>query len=963
LAIRKFISIILVIAGLCWAQIGRAQTPLLRELKLTDEGRALEITSAVIDHQGVIWVIAKSGVYFSTADRVTRALSIEQSGSELTTIYHDRNGVVWVGNAKGKIFKFINYTKAAFNPAEGMPAKPISQFMEDTRGNLWISTQGEGIYIYDGKHFYNLNQDDGLSDNYVYCILPSGKDNIICGTDIGINYCTFSKGKKKVIKIVGAESGLEDEIVRDITYVSKNLLAIGTHEAGVQFYNEISGSVMKLGTQTVGTVNTLCNINGELWAGFQNDGIYDFEFRNPTRIRNLNLIGMYGIKSVQKIINSPFYSQIVVAENKLYVTPGEWYETWATPEIVKGKKPKAIATDQNLLVVAYENAIVYRQLSSDWKQLNLSENGFAFKAISCMNIDRYGHLWIGSLNDGLICVDINGKVLKRFASKTGLMNNNVYCMAEYGNLMLYGSMNGIGAVHTQTLMPSDKAYPAIDALGKTMGQYVYDIAIARDSSILFGSDGHGIGVIKNNTLKFIVPGGEKEKNIVLCLEAARDNSFWYSSMYYGLFRYNEGKIAGFPNLISVNKSPINAMCSDSYNNIITVHDDFFSIYDAKTKQQFVVQNDFGFSGLDVSNNMIAGNKYQVFIATQNGIVIFQPARFRFMQNLPLIVQRQLLFLQPVNANNTLKNQFEYDQNHISFECNFPWFFNDEKVKYEYILEGYSKDTFVSSNALISFPNLSSGSYKFKVRGKLQNAILQNGWTVISFKINRPWYRTTWFIIAACLFITLTVYFIIRFRLDYYVKTAEARRFKLSQELRAMQSQVNPHFLFNSLSSLLALIDVDTEKAKTYTEKLSDFYRDIVKYKDTDLIPLAYELEITDTYLFLQNIRFDDAIVVVKNLDSAALSNARIAPLTLQILFENAIKHNKVGQGNQLEIHLETRDKGIEVSNNLNPKNYPESSTKSGLGFVKDRCRILTGREAEVTITDQHFIVFIPLVYN
>ena len=933
-----------------------SQTPLLRELKLTDEGRSLEVTSTLIDNQGVIWLTAKTGLYISNGENVTKLASSENKGFDYTSIYQDRHGTIWVGNSKGHLFQFVNYTNVKFNPEEGMPSKPISQMIEDVQGNIWIATLGEGLYIYSNGKFYNLDQDDGLSDNYVYCIQPSGKQNIVCGTDIGFNYCEFKDKRKKVHQLVNSKSGLADEIVRDLNYVKKNLLAVGTEEMGVLFYDELKYQFITIGKPTFGTVNTICNINGELWAGFEKEGVVDFEFKPNVRVRNLNLETKYGIKRIQKIINSQFYSQIILAENRLFVTPGEWYESWQPPEGVGDKSPKAIAANIDMIFVAYPDGIFYKHFSEDWKKFKVSLEKFSLKAISCMTIDKNNHLWIGSLNDGLVCIDLKGKILKKLNNSNSPINNNVYCLAEYGNLMLYGSMNGIGGFNINTFANADNDLD----IKKTEGKYVYDISIGEDSSILFGTDGYGIGILKDHVLNYILPGDNKEKKIILSIDRGEENGYWFSSLYYGLFQMKNGKVKNFPQLISVNNSPINALCIDENSNVLSVHDDFLSVYSPTTRQQFILQNDFGFSGLDVSNNMIVSVGGHVYIATKNGIVVFQPKRFRFMSNLPLIIQKKLLFLQPIGEEKK-SITFKYNQNHISFECNFPWFFNPDKIKYEYTLQGFSKDTMFTSSSLISFPNLSPGKYKFSVRGKLQNAILNNGWTEISFEIKKPWYKTYWFIIFVLSGLFLTVYLILKLRINNFVKISEAKQFKLSQELRAMQSQVNPHFLFNSLSSLLGLIDLDTKKAKEYTEKLSNFYRDIVKYKDTDLIPLSYELEIVDTYIYLQNIRFDNSITVTKKIASEWIDKAKIAPLTIQILFENAIKHNKVGQGNQLEIVVETVKDGIQVTNNLNPKLYPESSTKTGLGFVKERCRILTGREAEVEITKEHFRVFIPLV--
>ena len=200
---------------------------------------------------------------------------------------------------------------------------------------------------------------------------------------------------------------------------------------------------------------------------------------------------------------------------------------------------------------------------------------------------------------------------------------------------------------------------------------------------------------------------------------------------------------------------------------------------------------------------------------------------------------------------------------------------------------------------------------------------------------------------------------LKLRVGQLNRLSEIKTNHLKQEIRVLNSQINPHFLFNSFSRLVGLIETDTKKAVTYTENLADFYRNIVKYKDVESIPIETELNITETYIKLQNIRFNDSVRFEVAPEIRAM-HRKIPPMTFQILAENAIKHNRLSTAQPLRIKLELNGEYIWFLNNLALKLTKENSTNSGLSFVKERILITTGKEIEIDQTRTSFIVKIPI---
>jgi LytS/YehU family sensor histidine kinase len=165
-----------------------------------------------------------------------------------------------------------------------------------------------------------------------------------------------------------------------------------------------------------------------------------------------------------------------------------------------------------------------------------------------------------------------------------------------------------------------------------------------------------------------------------------------------------------------------------------------------------------------------------------------------------------------------------------------------------------------------------------------------------------------------------------------------------------------------LNNLISIIDIDTINAKIYTAHLADFYRLIVAYKDNYVITLEEDLKISRIFIALQNIRFSDAIVYQVDVASFYMK-CYVPPLTLQILVENAIKHNKVSRSQPLLISINIEKDFLIVKNKISPKEHLETSTKSGIKFIIDRFDFVTKAKPEIIQTSTEFIVKVPLIFQ
>ena len=188
------------------------------------------------------------------------------------------------------------------------------------------------------------------------------------------------------------------------------------------------------------------------------------------------------------------------------------------------------------------------------------------------------------------------------------------------------------------------------------------------------------------------------------------------------------------------------------------------------------------------------------------------------------------------------------------------------------------------------------------------------------------------------------------------------RQQLINEIALLKTQVNPHFLFNSLSILSSLVHVNPALSEKFIDQLSRSYRYILEQKEQSLVSLRTELTFIKSYSFLLKIRFENKFDLQLKLPEEVLDQFKIAPLTLQLLVENAVKHNRMSLKEPLIVSVSIEDEqNLIISNRLQPRSTAVASTGLGLQNIIDRYALLTDRPVWAAEMDESFVVKIPLL--
>ncbi|QSE95968.1 sensor histidine kinase [Fulvivirga lutea] len=210
----------------------------------------------------------------------------------------------------------------------------------------------------------------------------------------------------------------------------------------------------------------------------------------------------------------------------------------------------------------------------------------------------------------------------------------------------------------------------------------------------------------------------------------------------------------------------------------------------------------------------------------------------------------------------------------------------------------------------------------------------------------------------------SIYFSFHFLKSWQKSELQTEQFKketLKFQLDNLKSHLDPHFLFNNLNILSSLIDYSPKESKVFLDKFVDVYRSILKTKDEDLIELRDEMEVIDSYIYLLKTRFEENVQFELNVQKTALSKM-LPPLTIQMLLENAIKHNVISEKRPLRISIKSEDDYLIVNNTLHlkPKELVDENG-SGIENIKKRYSHFTNSEVIADKTETEFTVKVPLL--
>ena len=581
--------------------------------------------------------------------------------------------------------------------------------------------------------------------------------------------------------------------------------------------------------------------------------------------------------------------------------------------------------------------------------------------ILSLHEDCFGNVYAGTGAEGIYVFDVFGNRKMHLQEEDGLSDNGVQNISSNKLGLWIALQKGVMRI----------PFTLAGELNMGLAQYInqeQNLPIGPISQLLcdqqgrawFASIGYGIGYIDSRLKVVLLQTGQAALlKKVLCMEFDLTGRLWVFDTQNGLFSVEGEKVELFDSHALVKNRTVRGIkCAANGVLVLTMPKSLVLLNPSiRHLHQFGAQN--GIVDFDPSINALCLDPLRgdIVIGGKNGHLINYHAGLNHVAIHPAIVIRWLetsLGKQaPADA-----ISLPYEANSVSIAFSGLWYTAPDRVSYRYRLLGYEDIYKESREPSVRYTRLAPGRYVFEVMSRENLDWSDEPIARMIIHIDYPIWQKWWFVLGFLIAGVIIV--------RWYIIQRDARLSRLTQlevanvksELGAIKSQINPHFLFNSFNTLMSLIESDTKKAKDYLSYLSDFYRSTMSYRDQDVVSIAEELIVLDYYIYLLSIRFGPNLQI--EIDIADKSRA-IIPLTLQMLVENAVKHNVANKLNPLVIRIEQKNNYLFVTSKIQRKANTEGSTNFGLETLKRRYELMAKKTIKVTEIDGIWTVQVPFL--
>ncbi|MCD6064260.1 MAG: hypothetical protein K0R82_2171 [Flavipsychrobacter sp.] len=922
-----------------------AQIPFMQEASLNELNTPVKVNAMVTDSTGYHWLATDAGLYRFNGRSFT--LMHDSIGKPATAVAVMKDEV-YVGYNDGTIGKADkNNTVVRVRLRNTAPSSSIT-FMYSFGNILWICTEGEGILAVINHIGVRFTSSSGLSDNFIYtlALLPGNK--LLAGTDKGINELSVDKGKLRVRNYTMTQ-GLPDNIVRVIQPIPGSpLYWCGMQQAGLALFDSRTSKIIQPQMTEPwkwGQVNCVLPIDEQRsWVATEEGYLLE------CRLDNNNHLSIASFEVPGKRIKALVISRsgVIRAATNTGVTviSAEYMRYVAVPPPYRIGDIAAMTCDRhNTLWFALGRKLYSMAIDSGLHTPRVA--GELPANITCLYADNVNRVWIGTFGNGMWYHDINGGLIA-VAGIPPLENESVLDITGTSDRLWVAGLNGVQEVFYPGTYT--KKMDLLSQHNKNSGigsDYIYQLYTDRKDRVWMATDGAGVCMYNQGQYtKWDSASGMTSKVVYSVTEDAFGN-IWAAALADGLYRFDGEKWHSMRG-IGVQDANISTIASNASGQVVVVNAKGFDVwYPQSDLFRNYPHKIFGIdstsSVLKLSARDTNGN---VYIPFEDGFVVFKNVDQRYNIRPAVTISSASVFFKPVDAGTS---RFGHDQNHISFRFEGINFANPERLHYRYKLEGYNDSWVVTSDESVTFPQLPDGKYIFTVQASLNNMFHRASEATYSFAVAKPFWKQAWFIILTAFFISGIAVTYVRLREKNLRKVSSLQRERMMFEYEHLKSQVNPHFLFNSLNTLTSLIEEDKQSAVDYTTHLSDLYRNMLSFRNKDLISLQEEWEILDNYLFIQKSRFGEALRVRFDVPQHVKENSKVVPLALQLLVENAIKHNIVSLSRPLDIIIESIENTLVVRNTYQPKLSKEKGAGLGLSNIKKRYALLSKKHTSFGI--------------
>lgn len=973
-----------------WAQLNQ---PNFERLNLEQGLSQGTVYCMLQDQKGFLWVGTQDGLnkydgYSFTVFRYDRQDTMSISDNWINCLFEDNEGYLWIGTLSGGLNRF-DRAAASFTNYRFLEQRPgslasdnITTILQDHRGNLWVGTD-QGLSRKDGDIFVNYEVLVGQeASTLVHQLFEDSQNRLWVGTDKGL---FFYNQDKDQLQAAGDDSfTFPPYDVRDMVEIEPGILLVGTQSGLYQLQTNPGSWVSKAVSFSEirdNKVNALeVDTNHGIWIGYDNEGTIQWDPQSdshislkykPDQMRSLSndlvydiLQGKFGNIWIGTLNGISRYNMSNIKFRLFQNIPGITGHT--------GNSIFSITKDESgHLWTATRDGIYRRNLQTGiiTRFNSKSKPSLQDDSFRTVFLDHNNKIWIGSVSGFIDILDPKTMETVSYSLKDSNAPNPIYCIFETDQGAIWlGAKNGLYAFDRQK--HAFQHYP-LDEIR----------SIKEDSQGFFwiGTLGAGVYRFTPGTATFQHfrhdPNDRKSlsHDIVASIYIDPLDTLWIGTASgFNKYHKDEGIFYNFSIGDGLPAEVVYGILPGDEKHLWLSTNNGLTKFD-RQKQTFRTYHiSDGLQGSEFN----AGGYYrsqagELFFGGLDGVNAFFPEEIKDQPLLPEVI---LTGFKVLNENRVLEKSLEYitsiDLSYkdyfFSFEFTALHLAAPERNRYAYKLEGFDRDWIYTDRRFANYTNLDPGNYTFKVKASNNDGVWNEAGLAVDIFIAPPFWRTLWFYMLSLLTLGAMIYLIYRLRVGQIRKEEKLKtefNRKLSEvEMSALRSQMNPHFLFNSLNSINRyIVKSDPETASGYLTKFSRLIRLILQNSKSAAIPLSDELEALKLYIEMEDLRFENKFDYNIQLDPDIEADyLEVPPMMIQPYVENAIWHGLMHKESKgylmVSIHKDRgslkciiEDNGIGREKARDLKTKSATTRKSmGMKITSDRLSLINDKYQKET---------------
>ena len=885
----------------------------------------LDVAFMSTDDLGFLWPCSKTELFRFNGQELDSRFNLVDD--EFTAFRKKKDGDFCLATKKGACYLFDPTTgKIKLNLENTTLENLTDLYLVDNENYLLIS-YGAGALLSKNGQQHTLTKDSELVSNELYDLAFIDNKYYI-GSDQGIQIIDVTDQAPK-FEALTLEDGLPDLVITK--------LENSEHQLWFTDYNNHVGTITAenkiklLPKVDQAKIHNLRINNSRIFVSTDH-GL--FQFDNDEWIKKYPEDGREKVETF-----------VIDNENNL------WFKS-AKNTLEKGDLTieKQLSLDGNVRAI-YKSGKTFLigKDSGLYQYSGKKRDKINDKNITCI-IEHQGFILVGTFSDGILLYDKNLNLIDQKESWLKIPSQSVLTIYSVKDEIYVSSLSGI-----MKFKLNREKLQELGSINESLGRdYIYTIHWTGEEFV-FGTDRNGLIVWnpKSDQVEKIKSFESKEKiGSVYSITQDAEGTIWFTSSQKGIGVKGVNGIEFIQNVENI---------TDEYTTISRLSDDQIimvrsSSIDVLNPETLELRNYNQNSDSKIESeylNAIVHDKNRSYILHSNDILSYTPTA-TIKDEPSVVIDQVMVNLSPIDD----RNNFKEHECNIEFNYTGLWLSDPNSLIYRYKLEGFDNDWRETRNTTVAFPKLRPGEYVFKIQCSKNKNFANAAIMEYPFQISTHWYNSLYARILALVAGLVLIWLFYKNRERQKNEKLALEKLKIENQINSLKSQLNPHFLFNSFNTLIGLIEEDKPKSIEFVERMSDFYRAMLELGKLDLVPLEKEIELLDQYMSILKTRFSGQLNFTTEYDN--LEDFILPPFTLQMLIENAVKHNVLSSKKPLDIRVTKKDNELSVWNRKNLLLSSSKGTKTGLENIKRRFNLSGLLEPIILDRDDSFEVKLKL---